>query len=127
MAKKEFMYKGKKLDELKNMSIKEIAEYFPARQRRTLIRGMDERQKKLLEELRKGKNEVKTHCRNLIVLPEMVGKLIKVHMGKAFIAVRIEEDMIGHYLGEFALTRRRVAHSAPGIGATRSSAAISVK
>ena len=73
------------------------------------------------------KNNIETHCRDAIILPEMVGKTIKVYSGKEFIPVTINEDMIGHYLGEFVLTRNRVQHSAPGIGATRSSAALSVK
>ena len=127
MAKKEYSYRGKKLEELKKLSVKEFAELLPARQRRTLIRGLTERQKKLLNDIRGGKKEAKTHCRNMIILPEMVDKIIKVHMGKGFEIVRVEADMIGHSLGEFALTRRRVAHSAPGIGATRSSAAMSVR
>lgn len=126
MAKKEFTYRGKKLEELKKMSIKELAGYFPARQRRTLLRGLNERQKKLINDMKKEK-DVKTHCRNMIILPEMVGKLVKVHNGKSFVAVRIEQEMIGHCLGEFALTRGKVAHSAPGIGATRSSASMSVR
>ncbi len=127
MAKKEFLYRGKKLEELQQLSINQIAEYFPARQRRTLLRGLDERQKKLLDDIKKGKDEIKTHCRDMVILPEMVGKLLKVHNGKQFVAVRVEHEMIGHYLGEFALTRSRVAHSAPGIGATRSSASMSVR
>jgi len=127
MAKKEFSYRGKKMEELQNLSIKEFAEYLPARQRRTLLRGMDETKKKLLADLKKGKNNVKTHCRDMVVLPEMVGKTIMVHKGKAFVAVRIEDEMIGHCLGEFVLTRNRVSHSAPGIGATRSSSSLSVR
>ena len=127
MAKKEFKYRGKTLEELKTMSIKQFAEYLPSRQRRTLNRGLSKIQTKLIEDIRKGKKDVKTHCRDMIILPEMVGTLVKVHMGKAFVAVRIEQDMIGHYLGEFALTRKGVSHSAPGIGATRSSASLSVR
>jgi len=127
MAKKEFTYRGKKLEELKSMSIKEFAEYLPARQRRSLLRGMDDVKKKLLADLKKGKKDVKTHCRDMIIVPEMVGKTVKVHKGKGFETVRIEEEMIGHCLGEFALTRSRVSHSAPGIGATRSSASLSVR
>ena len=63
----------------------------------------------------------------MVILPEMIGTTIKVHQGKEFAPVMIEQDMIGHCLGEFVLTRKRVAHSAPGIGATRSSASLSVK
>lgn len=127
MAKKEFTYRGKKLEELKNMSIKEFAEYLPARPRRSLMRGMDDTKKKLLADLKNGKKNVKTHCRDMVILPEMVGKTVKVHKGKGFIVVAIEEEMIGHCLGEFSLTRSRVSHSAPGIGATRSSSSLSVR
>jgi small subunit ribosomal protein S19 len=63
----------------------------------------------------------------MLILPFMVGKNVMVHDGKTFQPVFITEEMIGHRLGEFALTRRRVTHSAPGIGATRSSASLSVK
>ena len=127
MAKKEFSYRGKSIDELKEMSIKQFAELLPARERRSLIRGMPDIHKKLLAELKKGKNDVKTHCRDMIILPEMVGKLIRVHGGKGFEPVRVEADMVGHRLGEFVLTRKKVSHSAPGIGATRSSASMSVR
>ena len=127
MAKKEFSYRGKSTDELKEMSLKQIAELFPARARRKIARGFSDEQKKLLNDIKKGKKEIKTHCRDMIILPEMVGILIKVHRGNKFEIVKIEEDMIGHYLGEFALTRNRVSHSAPGIGATRSSSSLSVR
>jgi len=127
MAKKEFSYRGKKLEELKKLSIKEFAELLPARQRRSLTRGIDDNQKKILEKIRNGKKNIKTHSRDMIILPEMVGTMFKIHRGNSFEAVQIEEDMIGHTLGEFVLTRRRVAHSAPGIGATRSSSSMSVR
>ena len=127
MAKKEFRYRGKSIDELKQLSIKQFAECLPARERRSLMRGLTDIQKKLLNDLKNGKKDVKTHCRDMIILPEMVGKMLKVHGGNSFVVVRIEEDMVGHRLGEFVLTRKKVAHSAPGIGATRSSASLSVR
>jgi len=127
MAKKEFTFKGKSIEELKKMSLGELAQVFTARQRRTIKRGFTDQQKILLDKLRSNEKNIETHCRNMIILPEMVGATIKVHQGKEFIPVAIEPDMIGHYLGEFVLTRKRVAHSAPGIGATRSSASLSVK
>ena len=127
MAKKDFIFKGIGLEELKKLSINELAALLPARRRRSLKRGFTEQQKILLKRIRANENNIKTHCRDMIVMPEMVGKMIKVYNGKEFIIVNIEEDMIGHCLGEFALTRKKVAHSAPGIGATRSSAALSVK
>ncbi len=126
MAKKEFTYRGKTLDELKEMGINEFMELIPARRRRSLKRGFPDEQKKLLEKL-KTKDNVKTHCRELVILPNMVGKVILVHNGKAFVKVFIEEEMISHTLGEYALTRNKVSHSSPGIGATKSSSSISVK
>ena len=126
MAKKEFTYRGKTLEELKEMSISEFKELLPSRQKKSLKRGLTDQQKRLLKKI-KNKKEVKTHCRDMIIVPEMIGKMLKIHNGKSFTAIMLTEEMIGHYLGEFAITRQRVAHSAPGIGATRSSASLSVK
>ena len=127
MAKKEFTYRGKTLEELKKLTLNEIASLMPARQRRTLKRGLTEQQKILLKKIKKNESNIETNCRDMIILPEMVGKTIKVHSGKEFIPVVIIDEMIEHCLGEFVLTRKKVEHSAPGIGATRSSAALSVK
>ncbi|MEE9525254.1 MAG: 30S ribosomal protein S19 [Candidatus Woesearchaeota archaeon] len=127
MAKKEFTYYGKTLDELKNLSLNEFAEIAPARVRRSLKRGLTDPQQILLKKIKKGESNIETHCRNMIILPEMMDKTISVYNGKAFIKIIILPEMIGHYLGEFAGTRKGVSHSAPGIGATRSSAAMSVK
>src|SRR3989338_1247700 len=124
MAKKEFTYRGKTLEELKMLSLNELAGLMPARQRRSLKRGLTEQQKILLKKIKKNESNIETQCRDMIVLPEMIGKTIKVHSGKEFVPVIIIDEMIGHCLGEFVLTRRRVEHSAPGIGATRSSAEI---
>jgi small subunit ribosomal protein S19 len=124
---REFTYKGKTLQELKQMDIAEFAKLAPARVRRSLKRGFTDAQKALLNKIRKAnqglyKKQIKTHCRDMVILPEMVGLKILVHNGKTFIPVEIKPEMIAHYLGEFALTRQPVKHSAPGIGATRSSA-----
>ncbi|RMF55304.1 30S ribosomal protein S19 [Candidatus Woesearchaeota archaeon] len=126
MAKKEFRFYGKTLEELKKMSITEFAQILPARQKRSLLRGLPDEHKKLLKKIEK-KNNVKTHCRDMIVVPMMLNKTIRIHNGKEFVAVQIMPEMLGHYLGEFAMTRKKVGHSAPGVGATRSSAAISVR
>ena len=112
---------------MKKLSLNELAELLPARRRRSIKRGFTEEQKIFLKRIKNNENNVKTHCRDMIILPEMVGKIIKVHNGKEFVIVEVLEEMIGHCLGEFAFTRRRVEHSAPGIGATKSSAALSVK
>ncbi|RME53758.1 30S ribosomal protein S19 [Candidatus Woesearchaeota archaeon] len=126
MARKEFTYRGLTLQELQKLSFDEFVKLVPSRQRRSLQRGLSEQEKKLREKIRKRDN-VRTHLRAMIILPEMVGKTVHVYNGKEFIPVRIQEEMIGHRLGEFALTRKTIKHSAPGVGATRSSAAISVR
>lgn len=127
MAKKEFTYRGKTLDELKDMGISDFAGLLPARQRRSMKRGLTDQQKILLENIKKGTKDIKTHCRNMVVLPAMVGTTLRIYSGKEFIPVSVEPEMLGHYLGEFVGTRKRIEHSAPGIGATRSSASLSVK
>jgi len=129
---KEFIFLGKTLDELKQMSVKDFAQLLPSRQRRSLLRGFSDSQKVFLSKVRKTnkgeyKKQIKTHCRDLIVLPEMVGLSIYVYNGKAFVEVRVMPEMLGHYLGEFSLTRTKVSHSSPGVGATKSSAAVKAK
>ncbi|MBC8444142.1 30S ribosomal protein S19 [Candidatus Woesearchaeota archaeon] len=127
MMKKEYTYRGKKLEELQKMGMTELAELFPSKQRRTIKRGFSPEQKLLLKKIRANKSNIETHCRDLVILPEMVGKIIKIHNGKDFVLLNIEAEMIGHLLGEFSLTRKRVGHNSPGVGATRSSSNISVK
>ena len=122
-----FLYRGKTIEELQKLGINELAELFTSSIRRKIKRGFTEEEKKLLAKIRKNKNNVKTHCRDMIVLPEMVGKTIHVHNGKEFVALMIQPEMVGHRLGEFALTRKMVKHSSPGVGATRSSGHTSVK
>ena len=126
MAKKIFTYKGKTLEELQALSLKELGQILPSRQRRDIKRGFSDEKKKLISDLKKKDNK-KTHLRDMIILPDWVGKTIRIHTGKEFVAIIIQDEMIGHYLGEFALTRRRTAHNAPGVGATKSSSSLSVK
>ncbi len=121
---KQFTYKGKTLEQMQQMDLQEFAKLLPSRQRRTIVRGLSEQEKILLAKIKKGKGTkkaIKTHVRDMIVLPEMVGTLILIYNGKEWTPVLIMEEMVGHYLGELTLTRRRVTHSAPGIGATKSS------
>ncbi|MDI3474883.1 MAG: small subunit ribosomal protein [Thermococcaceae archaeon] len=130
--KKEFRYRGHTLEELLNMSLEEFAKLLPSRQRRSLKRGLSPEQKKLLRKIRlakkgKYKKPIRTHSRDMVILPEMVGMTIHVHNGKEFVPVQIREEMIGHYLGEFAMTRKVVQHGSPGVGATRSSMFVAVK
>jgi len=127
MAIREFTYRGLKLAELQKLNDKEFIALLPARQRRSFARDEDPKLKKLIEDIRRGKKNIETHCRTFIVRPDMVGKTIKIHNGKEFVAVIIQDEMIGHVLGEFSQTRKKVGHSSPGIGATKSSSAVSVR
>ncbi|MEE8358498.1 MAG: 30S ribosomal protein S19 [Candidatus Hydrothermarchaeales archaeon] len=131
MVKKIFKYRGHTLEEVQDMPLDEFAQLLPARQRRTIQRQMPIQHKKLLQKIKKLKTganiRIKTHCRDMFVLPEMVGITIEVHSGKEFQRVDITPEMMGHYLGEFALTRKRVTHGSPGMGATRSSLYIPLK
>jgi len=126
MADEEFTFRGKKIDELKQMNLNQFAELLNARGRRKINRGLRENEKKMLQDL-ENKDTVKTHERDMIIVPAMVGKTIEVYNGQEFETVEIEEAMLGHYLGEFAKTRKRVSHSAPGLGATRSSQHVPLK
>lgn len=127
MVKKEFTYKGKTEEELKNLSLAQFAELLPSRLRRKIKRGFTEQEKILLRKIEKGEKNIETHCRDMIVLPIMYGKIIKIYSGKEFLPVGVNVEMTGHVLGEFALTRKSIKHSAPGVGATKSSAALSVR
>ena len=127
MAKKEQLWRGKNQEELKKMDLNDFALLIPARERRKLKRGFTEMEKGLIKNIEKNAVRVRTHCRDMVIIPQMIGKAIHVFNGKEFVQVQINHEMLGHRLGEFALTRKGVKHSAPGVGATRSSAAISVK
>jgi small subunit ribosomal protein S19 len=123
VRKKEFRYQGKTLEELQKLTLEELLPLLPARPRRTLKRGLSRDENKLLEDVKKGKpgDIIRTHCRNMIILPEFVGFNLMIHNGKEFERINIQPQMIGHYLGEFALTRKKVKHTGPGVGATRGS------
>ena len=132
---KEFSYRGHSLNSLNGMSMDEFINLLPSRQRRSLQRGLTPEQRILLEKLREAKEaqkqgkevNLKTHVRDLIILPEMVGIKIQIHNGKEFVNVEMKPEMIGHYLGEFAVTNKPVRHGTPGIGASRSSMYVPLK
>jgi small subunit ribosomal protein S19 len=124
--KEEFMFRGQKAADLAKLGIEEVAELLPARQRRKIKRGLSKEHKKLLVNL-KTSDSVRTHLRDMIVLPEMVGKIIEIYNGKSFERVEIMPEMIGHYFGEYSLTRARVQHGSAGVGATRSSKFVPLK
>ncbi|RZN65524.1 MAG: 30S ribosomal protein S19 [Candidatus Methanoliparum thermophilum] len=125
-VEKIYSYRGYTLEELRKMDIITLSSILPSRIRRKINRGFRDSEKKLLKRM-KEKNNVRTHLRDMIILPSMVGRTVKIHNGKEFISVEIQPEMIGHYLGEFALTRKEVKHGSAGLGATRSSKFIPLK
>lgn len=126
---KEFTFRGKTIEELKQIDTREFAKFLKSRQRRAVLRQFDVIEKfvtRCEKKQKKGK-QIRTHLRRLVVVPRMVDLIINVHNGKSYIQVKIMPEMLGHRLGEFSVTRGKVQHGAAGIGATRSSAALSVK
>ncbi|MDA4126425.1 MAG: 30S ribosomal protein S19 [Thaumarchaeota archaeon] len=129
---KEFRYRGKSMEELNSMSTEALLELMSSRARRSLNRGVSDEKRKLLEDARKikeGKSEgqIKTHARDMIVLPTMVGLTIAVHSGREFVPLEVKPEMIGRYLGEYVITNKKVVHGTPGIGASRSSLYVPLK
>ncbi len=129
---KEFLFRGLSKEELDNTSLEKLFQLFNSRQRRSLTRGITDGKRKLIEEMKsakagKLKTPIKTHLRDLIVLPYMVGVTVHVYSGKEFVPLSIRTEMVGHYLGEYVITNKRVNHGAPGVGASRSSLYVPLK
>jgi small subunit ribosomal protein S19 len=129
---KKFNYRGIPDEKLESMSVEEFVEHASARVRRTIKRGFNPFQKRLLEKVREAKRTgsdkpIKTQCRDMPVVPAMIGLTLRVHNGREYVPVTITAEKVGHFLGEFASTRQRIKHSAPGVGATRSSKFIPLK
>jgi small subunit ribosomal protein S19 len=125
--KGEFTYRGKTLQDLKRLSLEEFAELLPARQRRTINRGLGDEHKKILNRINEGDTTIKTHLRDMIILPVMVGLNLEIHNGKSFEKVEVIPEMLGHYFGEYSFTRKRVSHGSAGVGATKSSKFVPLK
>lgn len=123
MAKKEFSYRGLSTEQLQKMSIKEFAALIPSRERRSLLRGLTDAEKNLLRKLQKRDN-VKTHAREMVIVPQMIGKTLLVHSGKEYAPVAVTEEMLGFRLGEFVQTRKSVKHASAGVGATSKSVSV---
>ncbi|MBI4210126.1 MAG: 30S ribosomal protein S19 [Candidatus Diapherotrites archaeon] len=135
MARKEFTFKGKTVQELEAMSVEDFSKLCTSRARRTIKRTLVEmkkflkKAKKAHETMKLGKfaKPVRTHNRDLIVVPGMIGVTVAIYNGKEFVNAEIKERMLGHYLGEFVLTRKKLTHGKAGIGATKSSTAINAR
>jgi len=125
---KKFSYRGKSLEDLKKLTFEEFIALVPAHQRRTMKR-MSANIKKFVESMRSAKpgKPIKTHVRNMIVLPEMVGMQFQVYNGKEWMMFTASPEMLGHRLGEYSIPIKQVKHHGPGIGATRGSKAVDLK
>jgi small subunit ribosomal protein S19 len=121
MAQKEFTYRGKTLEELKKIDVRELSKLMRSRERRTILRQFQEIEKFInrAKEKISRKKHIKTHNRYIIIVPQMVGMRINIYNGKTFIPVDIISEMIGHRFGEFAPTRGRIQHGKAGVGATK--------
>lgn len=127
---REFTYRGYTLQQLLEMPLDRVIQLLPARARRSLSRGLSPAKIKLLKKIRKYKGTgkpIRTHLRDVVILPFMVGATIHVYNGKEFVPVEIKPEMIGHYLGEYVMTCKQVIHGEPGVGATRSSLYVPLK
>jgi small subunit ribosomal protein S19 len=134
-VKKEFTYRGFNMEQLNAMPLWPEGEeddfivgLLPSRVRRSLGRGLSVENEHFIERVaRSSTNTIRTHRRDVPILPQFVGRRIAIHNGQHFVEIDIKPEMIGHYLGEFAVTRRGVTHSGPGVGATRSSKHVPLK
>ena len=129
---KAFTYRGLSQKELEELPLDKMLKLFPSRTRRSLTRGINDGKRKLIEEMKAAKagtlkNPINTHLRDVLILPAMVGVTLNVFSGKEFKPVTITTEMIGHYLGEYVITNKRVSHGAPGVGASRSSLYVPLK
>lgn len=133
---REFKFKGYTPEQLQTLSIENLLPLLNSRQRRSLDKRvstyMNDDKRKLREKVKlaregKLKGQLRTHVRDMIILPDMVGLTIHVHNGKEFTQVAIKPEMIGHYLGEYSITNKRVQHGAPGVGSSRSSLYVPLK
>ena len=121
--KKEFLFRGYNMEELLAMPFDEVLSLLPSRARRTYLRGLNYEQQLLFDKLKAAEpgEVVRTHRRDVPIIPQFVGKTVSIYNGKEFKDVEIKPEMIGCFLGEFAPTRKVPQHSGPGVGATRSS------
>jgi len=121
IKRKEFTYRGKTIEELKKLDVREFAKYLRSRERRLVMRQFQQIEEFVARAKIKVKknNIMRTHQRNIVIVPEMVGMRISVYNGRNFITTEIMGEMLGHRLGEFSPTRVRIKHSKAGVGATK--------
>ncbi len=126
-----YTFRGKTAEEMKNITKDQYLGLITSRQRRAIKRmslGYRELLAKVEEAKKTGSDKpIRTHVREAVILPDWLGRRFAVHTGKEYKDIAITEEMLGHRLGEYAFTTKRVQHSAPGIRATRGSKFLAVK
>jgi len=129
LRKKEFKYKGKTVEELQNLGVREFAKLVRARERRNLLRNFQKTEEFLhrAEKKQGNKKQIRTHIRDIVVVPQMIGMKIQVYNGRQFTPIEITGDMLGHKFGEFAPTRAKIVHTKKGVGASKGSKSKSKK
>ncbi|MEK6954366.1 MAG: ribosomal protein S19 family protein [Candidatus Micrarchaeota archaeon] len=127
MAKK-FTYKGLEAEELRRMPLDKFMILIPSKIRRSM-KHMASKMRKFIEKLRKTdpKKPMRTHLREMVIIPEMMDRRFQVYNGKDWIDMSVTIQMLGRRLGEFSIPIKMVKHSGPGIGATRGSKSVELK
>ena len=134
---KRFTYQGIDFDDLLKMEKHDFFQLLGSRPRRRLLQREVPHKyirlykkciaEKELTQYGEKPKMIKTHLRNAIILPELVGSTVGVYNGKTFVPVEIKADMIGYYLGEFSMTYKPIRHGKAGIGASKGSKAVAPK
>lgn len=123
LEKKKLTYRGRTVEELQALDVREFAKLLKSRQRRSVLRNFQEVENFVSRAKEKSakKKQIRTHKRDLVIVPQLVGMKLQIHNGNKFIPVIVTGEMLGHKFGEFAPTRGRVNHGSAGVGATKSS------
>lgn len=124
---KKFTYQGVDLDDLKTMPLCDLKELFPSSFRRHVNRGFSEEEHMLIKQAERGESGIRTQCRNMMILPIMVGNIIGVHNGCNYVEIDVKPEMIGRRFKDLVPTKTSKAHGKPGVGATSSSKFVPLK
>lgn len=114
VKKKEATFRGKTIDELKTLDVREFAKLLKSRNRRTVLRNFQDHENFVVlakDKLKKGKKSIRTHRRDLVIVPELIGMRLQIYNGKEFLPIDVTLEMLGHKFGEFSLTRSKARHS----------------
>ncbi|EGG20901.1 40S ribosomal protein S15 [Cavenderia fasciculata] len=134
---KKFTYGGITLESLLDLKEDQLSKILRSNARRKIRRQTPIKHLNVIKKCRKTKaavtevgekpKTVKTHCRTMLIVPEMIGSVIAVYNGKQYNQLEVKPEMVGHMTGEFSLSYKTVSHGRPGIGATHSSRFIPLK